>query len=194
MAQKARDCAKTNSVKIIELNSGVIALHQSIGSANVAALYATGDGTHFSDYGSLELARVVAKEIVGLNLDIAADLRPGYTNFDPSKPDPLNYLSGPGTITAAREPSEVRKTLSNDCGLSVNPGAQVLRFNPGRAGEAIFSVYSMCGKLIEEKRTVLAQKQGTLSWRELGALPAGIYALTMNVDNAAIGKMRFCKP
>jgi hypothetical protein len=141
----------------------------------------------------LELARVVAKEIVGLNLDIAADLRPGYTNFDPSKPDPLNYLSGPGTITAAREPSEVRKTLSNDCGLSVNPGAQVLRFNPGRAGEAIFSVYSMNGNRIAEKRSIITQTQVSLAWRELGALPMGIYALAMNIDNAAIGKTRFCK-
>jgi len=193
MAQKARDCAKTNSVKIIELNSGVIALHQSIGSANVAALYATGDGTHFSDYGSLELARVVAKEIVGLNLDIAADLRPGYTNFDPSKPDPLNYLSGPGTITAAQGPSEVRKTLSNDCGLSVNPGAQVLRFNPGRAGEAVFSVYSLNGNRIAEKRCIITQTQGSLAWRELGALPVGIYVIGMSVESDVIGKTMMCK-
>ena len=193
LAQKARDCAKTNNVKFIELNSGVIALHQSIGSANVAALYAAGDGTHFSDYGSFELARVVAKEIVGLNLDIAKDLTTDLPLFDPSKPDPLNYFTtttAGGTIT--QRPFEVPNTISNVCGLSVNLAAQVLRFNPGRTGEAVFSVYSLSGKLLAEKRTVVSQKQGSMTWQELGGLPVGIYVLIMNVNNASIGKIKFC--
>ena len=194
LAQKARDCAKTNNVKLIELNSGVIALHQSIGSANVAALYATGDGTHFSDYGSFELARVVAKEIVGLNLDIAKDLTTDLPLFDPSKPDPLNYLTTPtagGTMT--QRPSEAQKTFSEEGGLSINMPSYIIRFTPGKAGAAVFSVYSPSGKLFAEKRTTITQTQGSMAWQELGALPMGMYVFDMSINNKVTGKTMVCK-
>jgi lysophospholipase L1-like esterase len=192
MAQKARDCAKTNNVKVIELNSGVIALHKSIGSANVSAIYATGDQTHFSDYGSFELARVVAKEIVRLNLDIAKYLTTDLPLFDPSKPDPLNYLTTPTVGTGIVTPFEVQKTISDESGLSISMAAHAIQFNPGQTGAAVFAIYSLAGKRIAEKRAVLCQTQGSITWRELGNLPVGVYMLTMNVGNNFLGKMRLC--
>ena len=194
MAQKARDCAKTNSVKVIELNAGVIALHKSIGTANVAALYADGDATHFSDYGSFELARVVAKCIVGLSLDIAKYLTTDLPLFDPAKPDPLNYLTTPTPIgTMVLGPSERLKQTVDSHRLSVDMAACIVRFDPGQTGAAVFSLYSLNGKLVAEKRAVLDNAQGTMAWQELSKLAEGIYVADMNIENVTIGKSIVCK-
>ena len=191
MAQKTRDCAKTNNVKLIELNAGVIALHKSLGTANVLALYADPD-THFSDYGSFELARVVAKEIMRLNLDIAQDIVTDLPLFNPAKPDPLNYLTTPTIGTGIVRSSEVTKTISDESGLSIAFPARTIQFTPGRTGNAVFAIYSLAGKRIAEKKIVLVQTQGSITWRELGNLPEGVYLLTMNAGNTIFGKMRFC--
>jgi lysophospholipase L1-like esterase len=192
MAQKTRDLAKANNVKLIELNSGVIALHKSIGSANVAALYATGDKAHFSDYGSFELARVVAKEIIGLNLDIAQYITTDLPLFDPAKPDPLDYLTTPGIGTGIVRPFEAHKTISDESGLTISMPTHTIQFTPGQGSHAVYAIYSSAGKRIAEKRTVLVQTQGSISWRELGNLPKGVYLLTMNVNNRLSGKHLFC--
>jgi hypothetical protein len=188
MAQKARDCAKTNSVKVIELNSGVIALHKSIGTANVSAIYADGDNTHFSDYGSFELARVVAKCIVGLNLDIAKYLTTDLPLFDPSKPDPLNYLTSATTGTSASAPSPVQNSFFAQSKLSIDLQAHTVQFAPGLSGEAAFSVYSLSGKLLARKNALLTQTQRSISW-EL-TLPQGIYIVDMSINNHIIGKAK----
>jgi lysophospholipase L1-like esterase len=194
MAQKARDCAGTDKVKVIELNAGVIALHKSLGTANVSALYATSsEDTHFSDYGSFELARVVAKEIVRLNLNIAQDLTTDLPLFDPSKPDALNYLTTPTVGTGIVRPFEVKKTISDEAGLSIALPAHTIQFTPGKTGKTVFAIYSPSGKRIAEKMTVLAQTQGSVSWPEIAGLPQGVYLLKMKIENNPDEKMLFCK-
>lgn len=192
MAQMTRDCAKTNNIKVIELNAGVIALHKALGTANVQALYADPD-THFSDYGAFELARVVAKEITRLNLDIAQDIRTDLPLFDPSKPDPLNYLTTPTIGTGIERPFEVNKAISDESGLSIAFPSHTIQFAPGKTGHAVFVIYSLSGKRIAGKKTVLAQTQGSVSWPEIAALPQGVYLLKMNVENKQDEKMLFCK-
>jgi lysophospholipase L1-like esterase len=193
MAQKARDCAKTNTIKVIELNAGVIALHKSIGTANVASLYATGDATHFSDYGSFELARVVAKCIVGLNLDIAKYLTTDLPLFNPAKPDPLNYLTTPTPIGTVVQGSESLKQTNDAHGLSVDMAAHVVRFDPGQTGAAVFSLYSMSGKLVAEKRAIFDKAQGSMAWQELSKLAEGVYVANMNIGGVTMGKSIVCK-
>jgi lysophospholipase L1-like esterase len=193
MAQKARDCAKTNNVKVIELNAGVIALHKSVGAANVSALYASGDGTHFSDYGSLELARVVAKEIVRLNLDIAQYLRTDLPLFDPTKSDPINYLDLPCKGGVANDPSVYRNPEVGNALFSLSVFERVLHYNSVVSGKAVFTIYTLSGKPVARKTAQVESGTGSMTWREIGDLPQGIYLLKMNVENRQNEKIRFCK-
>ncbi|MGB7567560.1 MAG: GDSL-type esterase/lipase family protein [Chitinivibrionales bacterium] len=196
LADSMRKAAKAQNVILIDLNVGVIALHKSLGTANVAALYAsTSEDTHSSDYGALEFARIVATAIKGLNLNIAQDLLSDLPLFDPSKPDPLDYLTTPTPPgeTMTQSPSEVQKTFSNAFGLSINMPAHVVRFTPGKEGAAVLSIFSLAGKQLAEKRTTVAQAQGSLTWQDLGALPMGIYIFSMSINDKAIGKTMICK-
>jgi len=49
------------------------------------------------------------------------------------------------------------------------------------------------GNRIAEKRCIITQTQGSLAWRELGALPVGIYVIGMSVESDVIGKTMMCK-
>ena len=194
LAQKMRDAAVAQNVKFIELNKGVIELHQSIGSANVQSLYATGDATHFSDYGSFELAQVVVNEINRLNLSIVEGLNHELPVFNTAKPDPLNYFSAQTVKTIEPETSyEVRKKNMSGNGLKVNMLTNTIHFNSGLAGQAIFSIYSLNGKLCAVKKVALNYSQTSLPWVELGKLPRGSYYLDMNIQGYTLGKLNVCK-
>jgi lysophospholipase L1-like esterase len=193
LAQMCRVAAKADSVKLIDLNSMVIALHKSIGT-NVQAMYAD-PTTHFTDYGAFELARCVATGPEGMGaigLGIAQYLNNDLPVFNPADPDPLNYLTTPTVGILEPGLSSVQKNSSDEGGFSVNIAAHTIRFNPGKTGAVVFSVYSLSGKCLAEKRTVVAQTQGLLTWQELGKLPRGIFLLTMNVNNSIVGKIRLC--
>jgi hypothetical protein len=193
LADSMRKAAKAENVKLIDLNVGVIALHKSIGSANVAALYATGDDTHSSDYGAFEFARIVATAIKGFNLDIAQYITTDLPLFNPAKPDPLDYFTTQNVGTIEPEVSIGRNPGSNDVGFAITMPAHTIHFTPGQSGAAVFSVFSLAGKRLAEKRTVLAQTQGSLVWHELGTLPTGLYVFDININNKFIGKTIVCK-
>jgi hypothetical protein len=113
-------------------------------------------------------------------------------HFDLTKPDPLNYLTTPTIGTGIVKPSEAKKTVSDEYGLSVTLPARTIQFTTGKTGDAVFTIYSLAGKRIAQKRAVLSQAQGSMTWRELGNLPVGIYMVTMNVNDNFLGKVRFC--
>jgi hypothetical protein len=71
--------------------------------------------------------------------------------------------------------------------------AHTIHFTPGQSGAAVFSVFSLAGKRLAEKRTVLAQTQGSLVWHELGTLPTGLYVFDIIINNKFIGKTIVCK-
>ena len=194
LAQVMRQTAKTDSVKLIDLNAMVIAVHKSLGStANVALMYAD-PTTHFTDYGAFEDARSVARGIVGLNLDIAKDLVADLPLFDPSKADPTNYFTTPTPIgTMVQGPTESLKQTVDSRRLSVDMAAHVVRFNPGQTGAAVFLLYSLSGKLVAEKRAVLNNAQGSIAWQELSKLAEGIYVADLSIENVAVGKSIVCK-
>ena len=185
-----RKNAKSINAKIIDLNSMTLTLKKAIG-ANASAMYVSGDPTHFCDFGGFELARCMAKGILDANLGVANYLNTDLPVFNLSKPDPVNYLTTP-TAVAAQEIFGDRNPGLCTAELSINMQSHGIRYTIGQTGPAIFSVFSPGGKLIAEKRTMLSQAQGSLSWRELGSLPAGIYLLAMNVNNNGVGKIRCC--
>jgi hypothetical protein len=187
-----RKNAKSINAKIIDLNSMTLALKKAIGT-NASKMYVSGDPTHFCDFGGFELARCMTKGILDANLGLAKYLNTDLPAFSLSKPDPVDYLTTPNVGTVEPGSSEINNSFTNICGFAINLSGRVLRFNPGRTGTALFSVYSLNGNRIAEKRTVLTQTQGLLTWQELDNLPAGMYVFDMNVQNVSIGKTMACK-
>ncbi len=195
LAQMCRVAAKGDTVKMIDLNSMVIALHKSVGT-NVQAMYAD-PTTHFTDYGAFELARCVATGPEGMGsigLGLAQYINNLLPAFNPAYPDSLDYFTTATPVVGTLEPgfAAPQRDFSDKSGLSINMAAYTIRFNTGKPGAAVFSVFSLAGKCLAEKRTILAQTQGSVTWQELGKLPRGIYLLTMSVNNNLIGKVRLC--
>ena len=191
LAETARQTAKSLNVQCIDLNAMVITLKKALGN-NASSLFVSGDQTHYCTYGGFELARIMTKGFIDAKMNIAQYLNTDVPPFDLKKPDPLDYFTTPNVGIMPQRPSEVQKTFSNVCGLSINMPAQTIHFNPGRNGSAEFSVYSLNGKRIAEKRAILTPEQGSIAWRELQALPMGMYALMMNVNGDFMGTIRLC--
>ena len=144
LAQVMRQTAKTDSVKLIDLNAMVIALHKSLGSStNVALMYAD-PTTHFTDYGAFEDARCVARGIVGLNL--VHRQRPGRrsTAFRPvkSRSDRLLYNAHAHRDHGAGAFGELEANgrLPRFIGRYGRPCRQVCPRPNGRSG--IFAVFA----------------------------------------------------
>jgi lysophospholipase L1-like esterase len=186
-----RKNAKSINAKIIDLNSMTFNLKKALGS-QASSMYVSGDPTHFCNFGGFELARCMALGIINANLDIAKYLNNDLPVFNLSKPDPVNYLTTPSVSVAAPKSSETASQLSEAGGLSVTMPGHGIRFTPGKSGEAIFSVFSLSGKQLMEKRTVVGRTQSSCSWDELGKLPMGTYFLSMSCGGAFVGKIKLC--
>jgi len=66
---------------------------------------ALADNTHFNPYGAYEVAKMVATGLRNLNLPIAQQLRPEFTDFDPAHPDDYNAFKWvPSQITNTVKP------------------------------------------------------------------------------------------
>jgi lysophospholipase L1-like esterase len=178
-----RKYAKLLNAKIIDLNSMTLTLKKAIG-ANASKMYVSGDPTHFCNFGGFELARCMALGIVNANLDLAKYLNTDLPVFNLLKPDPVDYLTTPvGIVTP-----EVFGGNNPGFGLSINMPSRTIRFSPGQSGAAVFTVYSLNGQRVAEKKAIIAPAQGSLAWQELSGLPAGIYVFNMNMHNTVIGK------
>ncbi|HEY1121319.1 MAG TPA: hypothetical protein VGE67_06945, partial [Haloferula sp.] len=55
------------------------------------------DGTHHNNYGSYELAKCVAEGLRANVPELAKQLRPEVTRFDPAKPDKLEDFHYPAS-------------------------------------------------------------------------------------------------
>jgi lysophospholipase L1-like esterase len=184
-----RKYAKSINAKIIDLNSMTFNLKKALG-ANASKMYVGTDPTHFCNFGGFELARCMAKGMLDANLDVANYLNKDLPVFNLSKPDPVDYLTTPNVAAAVAPKVSDAFEAYGESGLSVSMAARSIRFNRGNSGEAVFSVYSMSGKQLIEKRTVLNKMQSSFAWEELGKLPMGAYFLNMSVSGALIGKIK----
>lgn len=91
LAQKMRDQAKALGVAFIDLNEMTMQVMKAYGSTDAHKCYI--DGTHFTEIGGYELARCVAKGIKDLNNTMAPFLLDDRPIIDPTKPDPIDYLT-----------------------------------------------------------------------------------------------------
>lgn len=94
LAQKMRETAVSLGVTFIDLNQMVIDLHKALGSnTKYLYMYTASDQTHFCEYGGYELARCVMKGLEEKFPSLKSFFIPEYTTFNPSQPDPLDYLT-----------------------------------------------------------------------------------------------------
>jgi lysophospholipase L1-like esterase len=91
-----RSVAKEFDTALIDLHAMSRMLYQALGDKIGVAFQ---DGTHHNNYGSYELAKCVVEGIRTKVPDLAKQLRPEVTRFDPAKPDKLedfHYPVSPG--------------------------------------------------------------------------------------------------
>ncbi|MCW1924678.1 rhamnogalacturonan acetylesterase [Luteolibacter arcticus] len=79
-----RSVAKEMDVALVDLHAMSRTLYQALGDKVGAAFQ---DGTHHNNYGSYELAKCVVEGIRTKIPELAKQLRPEVTRFDPAKPD-----------------------------------------------------------------------------------------------------------
>ncbi len=90
-----RQLAEEEKAPLIDLNAMSKTLYEAFGPEASGKLFAPGDGTHHTDYGSYELAKCVALGIKEAKLPIAKYLINEVNSFDPAHPDPFDKFDVP---------------------------------------------------------------------------------------------------
>jgi lysophospholipase L1-like esterase len=90
-----RQLAEEEKVPLIDLNAMSKTLYEAFGPEASGKLFAPGDGTHHSDYGSYEMAKCVALGIKETKLPVAKYLINSVLDFDPVHPDPFDKFDVP---------------------------------------------------------------------------------------------------
>ncbi len=106
--EAVRKVGRENDVAVIELNALSKAFYEALGPDNAPRAFADGDTTHHNNYGSYELAKLIATVVKQANIPFARymiDVPAGLSSFDPGHPDPLATFDIPaeprvsGTVT-----------------------------------------------------------------------------------------------
>ncbi len=79
------DAAQEQKIPLLDINRNAGAFIEKLGAQNPAALVV--DGSHFSAYGAMELAKLVALELSAQKVDLASHLVEGIAN----NPDPSQF-------------------------------------------------------------------------------------------------------
>lgn len=98
LAEAMRKTAAELGAPLVDLNAKSITLMGALGSNRSAAYM---DVSHFRIFGAFELARIMAKGIKDMNNSLAPFLLNELPDFDPAKPDPINYFTTPGVVSLA---------------------------------------------------------------------------------------------
>jgi len=110
LAEAMRNQAKALGVASIDLNKMTMQVMQAYG-ADAGKCYM--DGTHFTEIGGYELARCVAKGVKDLGNAMAPFLLGDRPVMDPTKPDPIGYL----TLPLDPEPASLHANSRSDRNL-----------------------------------------------------------------------------
>ena len=106
-AQACRQVASEMKVAFIDLNAQSILLYQALGSGKAYLAFAgTGekrDPTHHDDYGSYELAKIIAQALRTSGLPVAQSIRDDLAPFDPRHPDPVESFDLPPSASYTNE-------------------------------------------------------------------------------------------
>ncbi|MBN1306918.1 MAG: rhamnogalacturonan acetylesterase [Chitinispirillaceae bacterium] len=196
LAETMRKTAASLNVPLIDLNMMTITLVKALGSKKNAVYQ---DVSHFKEYGGFELARCVAKGIYEFDNSLNPFLTDELPVFNPSVPDPVDYLVTLPSVSALRPGSSTSRALGmntivemNTVELSINIRGNRIHYRTLRKGRAVFTVYAISGRSVAAGTLDLNRHEGSLVWRQLATLPPGIYLLQTRFNNLPCVKVRFC--
>ena len=95
--EAVRQVASEEKVALIDLTAMSKDFYEALGKEKSGAAFKDGDGTHHSNYGAYELAKMIAESIRAQNLPLAKYLVKNLAKFDPKKPDPLENFAVPAS-------------------------------------------------------------------------------------------------
>ncbi len=95
--EAVRQVAREEKVALIELTAMSKDFYEALGKDGSGVAFKEGDGTHHSNYGAYELAKMIAESIKEQNLPLSKYLIKNLPKFDPQKPDPFANFAVPAS-------------------------------------------------------------------------------------------------
>ncbi|HVE55600.1 MAG TPA: hypothetical protein VNB22_02155, partial [Pyrinomonadaceae bacterium] len=95
--EAVRQVASEEKVALIDLTAMSKDFYEALGKEKSGAAFKEGDGTHHSNYGAYELAKMIAASIKAQNLSLAKYLIKNLPKFDPKKPDSFESFAVPAS-------------------------------------------------------------------------------------------------
>jgi transcription termination factor NusA len=89
--------ASEEKVALIDLTAMSKDFYEALGKEKSGAAFKEGDGTHHSNYGAYELAKMIAGSMKTQNLPLAKYLIKNFQKFDPKKPDSFESFTVPAS-------------------------------------------------------------------------------------------------
>jgi lysophospholipase L1-like esterase len=92
-----RQTAAEEKVALIDLTAMSKDFYEALGKEKSGEAFKEGDGTHHSNYGAYELAKMIADSIRAQNLPLAKFLFKDLAKFDPKNPDSYESFAVPAS-------------------------------------------------------------------------------------------------
>jgi lysophospholipase L1-like esterase len=103
-----RQVAREQGVALIDLNAMSVPLYEALPPDDLRKAFV--DGTHFTEYGSYELAKCVVQGIIDAKLPWAQYITDDWKKFDPAHPDALADFKLPRDPQQDPMPTATRPT------------------------------------------------------------------------------------
>jgi len=98
--EAVRQVAAEEKVALIDLTAMSKDFYEALGKEKSGVAFKEGDGTHHSNYGAYEIARMIAESIRAQKLPLAKYLVKNLAEFDPKKPDSFESFAVPASPLA----------------------------------------------------------------------------------------------
>jgi len=85
--EAVRQAAKEVNLPLIDLTTMSMEFYEALGKDGSGAAFKPGDGTHHSNYGAYEIAKMIADSLRRQKLPLSKFLNKSFKGFNPSKPD-----------------------------------------------------------------------------------------------------------
>ena len=98
--EAVRQVAKEENLPLIDLTEMSKSFYEALGKDKSLVAFKDGDGTHHSNYGAYQLAKMIVEGIQTNKLEITKYLMKNLPNFDPRKPDSFDKFMIPPSPAA----------------------------------------------------------------------------------------------